>query len=86
VAAKGNEGVSLNFILDAQSEGGSIEKFGREWRKEENYRQEIKFKRKSEKWKRERRMTNFLGKIQTCLVNSFLLVYTNIEQPKHGSR
>jgi hypothetical protein len=52
-AAKGNEGVSLNFILDARSERGSIEKFGREWRKEENYRQEIKFKRKSEKWKRE---------------------------------
>jgi hypothetical protein len=52
-AAKGNEEVSLNFILDARSERGSIEKFAREWRKEENYRQEIKFKRKSEKWKRE---------------------------------
>jgi hypothetical protein len=47
--------------------------------------EERECRRKSEKWKREHRMTNFLGKIQTCLVNSFLLVYTNTEQPKHGS-
>jgi hypothetical protein len=41
-AVKGNEGVSLDFILDAGSERGSIEKLGE------------KDREKSEKWKREK--------------------------------